>query len=298
LAPKRENIMPMRKFTTVVICIFLPGIFLPFLAFSSSQESEPPRRIISLGSTLTEELYLLGAQGSLIADTLYCERPLEAKLKEKVGTITHPSLEKIVSLKPDLVLATSLTNPSVKEKLKNLGIRVVDFPLARNFQELCGHFAVLGKLVGKEDEAKGIIQSARQKVDTLKKNIQDLPKPKIFMQIGANPLFTVTRDYFLNDFIEFAGGINIAADTASGLYSREEVIRKSPDIILITAMGILAEKERQLWLAFTGLNAVKNGRIYVLDSYKFCGPTPVTFVEALKELIEIFHPYQANVDRL
>lgn len=281
--------MPLDKIKTAVI-----WILLSFLFFSPSVNPSPeeglPRRIVSLGSTLTEELYLLGAGDNLIADTLYCQRPPQAKLKEKVGTIIAADLEKIVSLKPDLVLATSLTNPAVKEKLKNLGIRVVDFPLARNFQELCGHFVELGKVVGKEDAAKKIINSSREKIEALKKKIQGLPKPKVFMQMGANPLFAVTKDYFLNDFIEFAGGINIAAQAKSGLYSREEVIRQNPDIIIITAMGLLAEKEREQWFTFSGLNAVKNSRIYVMDTYKLCGPTPVSFVEALEELIEIFHP--------
>ena len=274
-------------------------ILLYFLFFSPLANASPrapregqdgiPRRIISLGSTLTEGLYLLGAQDSLVADTLYCERPPEAKLKEKVGTIVDADLEKIVSLNPDLVLATSLTNPAVKEKLKNLRIRVVDFPLARNFQELCGHFVELGKVVGKVEAAEKIVRSSREKIEALKKNIQDLPKPKVFMQIGANPLFAVTKDYFLNDFIEFAGGVNIAADARSGLYSREEVIRRNPDVIIITSMGMLGEKEKEQWLGFSGLSAVKNSRIYVIDTYKLCGPTPVSFVEALEELIEIFH---------
>jgi iron complex transport system substrate-binding protein len=276
-------------FKNAVTWIGLSFLFLSPLVNSYPQD-EIPRRIISLGSTITEELYLLGAGDSLIADTLYCERPPQAKLKEKVGTIIAADLEKIVSLKPDLVLATSLTNPAVKEKLKNLGIRVVDFPLARNFQELCGHFRELGKVVGKVDAAEEIVRLARKKIEALKKNIQDLPKPKVFMQIGANPLFAVTKDYFLNDFIEFAGGINIAALAKSGLYSREEVIRRNPDVIIITSMGILGEKEREQWFAFSGLSAVKNSRIYVIDTYKLCGPTPVSFVEALEELIEIFHP--------
>lgn len=281
--------MPLDKVKTATIWILLSFLFFSPLLNSSPQE-DLPRRIISLGSTLTEELYLLGVGDSLIADTLYCERPPQAKLKEKVGTIIAADLEKIVSLKPDMVLVTSLTNPAVKEKLKNLGIHVVDFPLARNFQELCGHFVELGKVVGKVDAANKIIHSSREKIEALKKNIQGLPKPKVFMQIGANPLFAVTKDYFLNDFIEFAGGVNIAADAKSGLYSREEVIRQNPDVIIITSMGMLGEKEREQWFAFSGLNAVKNSRIYVIDTYKLCGPTPVSFVEALEELIEIFHP--------
>ncbi len=92
-----------------------------------------PERIISLGQTITERIYLLGADRNLIADTVYCVQPEDARYKEKVGTLLQANLEKIVALKPDLVIASNLARPKQLRKLKDLGIRVVQFSYPKNW---------------------------------------------------------------------------------------------------------------------------------------------------------------------
>lgn len=251
---------------------------------------EGPRRIISLGPAITEELYILGVEDRLVGCTVYCRRPPEAKKKEKVGTAIEVNLEKIVALRPDLVLATSLTDPDAKEKLKNLGIRTAVFPAAKDFSEICAQFLELGMIVGKEAKAAEISAAARNKVDSIRRKIGGFKRPKVFIQVGANPLVTAGGDSFINDFIEFAGGINIAGEVDTGLYSREEVVRKNPDLIIIVTMGIAGDLEKETWAKYKTLNAVKNGRIYVIDSYRLCSPTPVSFAEALGEIARILHP--------
>ncbi|MDI6840999.1 MAG: ABC transporter substrate-binding protein [bacterium] len=253
-----------------------------------------PHRIVSLGPAITEEIYLLGAEDRLVANTIYCERPPEAKKKEKIGTVIEINVEKIISFKPDLVLATPLTDPKAKEKLKNLGLKVVTFPVEKDFNEICRNFLELGQIIGKKEEAEKIIYQVKNEVDSISKKIKTLSKlevtpPKVFIQVGANPLFTVTKDSFLNDLIGFAGGVNIALGAKTGLYSREKVIQQNPDVIIIVTMGIVGEKEMKSWQRYKTLNAVKNNRIYIMDSYKVCSPTPISFVEALEELVKILH---------
>jgi iron complex transport system substrate-binding protein len=238
---------------------------------------------------LTEELYLLGVEDRLVGVTIYCSRPPAAQEKEKVGTVVEVDIEKIISLEPDLVLSTSLTNPKAKEKLERLGIRVVNFPAPGNFLELCEQFLELAKLVNREREAEEIIRQVKFDVDLIREGVKHLSTPKVFIQIGAKPLFAANKDYFIHDFIEFAGGINIAGSSKSGLYSREQVIKDNPDIIIIATMGILGKKEKQTWLKFKTLKAAKNNRIYIVDAYKLCSPTPVTFVESLKDIVRLLH---------
>lgn len=256
----------------------------------SSFAQNYPERIVSLGPSLTEELYLLGTGDKVVGVTTYCQRPSQAQTKEKIGTIKEVNSEKIVSLNPSIVLATSLTDPRVVEKLRNLGIRVVTFPATRDFKELCEQFLELGIILGREAQAKEIIHQIETRVDIIKERIKNLPQPKVFVQIGAKPLFTANSDYFINDFIEFAGGVNIAKDAKTGLYSREEVLRKNPDIIIIATMGIVGEEERTTWQKYKTLNATKDNRIYIVDSYKLCNATPVSFVETLEEVERILHP--------
>jgi len=244
-----------------------------------------------LGPSITESLYLLGAQDSIVGVTSYCIRPPQAREKERVGTVISVNVEKATSLKPDLVIATSLTDPRAIEKLKSLGIKVTAFSQPENFSEVCSQFMKLAKLVGKEKEATRIINTAENRVKYIKEKVDNLPKPKVFVQVGAKPLFTMTRDSFVNDFIEFAGGVNIAKEAKAGLYSREEVLRKNPDVIIIVSMGIAGEKEKETWARYKTLNAVKGNRIYIIDSYKLCSPTPLSFAESVEEIAHILHPH-------
>jgi iron complex transport system substrate-binding protein len=248
-----------------------------------------PRRIISLSPAMAEELYLLGAGDRLVGCTVYCQRPPEIKVKEKIGTALEVNLEKIVSLKPDLVLAISLTSPMVKEKLKKMGIEVIAFSTPSNFGQICRQFLDLGRLVGRLEEAKKIIQEAQDKVDSIRKRTGRLPHPKVLVQIGAKPLFVATSRYFINDYIEFAGGVNVAKKAKEGIYSREEVLRANPDVIIIVTMGIVGEDEKKVWKRFKTLNAAKNDRIFIVDSHNFCNPTPVSFAQTLEELVGILH---------
>lgn len=280
----------MRKYgllAPVSFAVFM--LWSIFLKDAHALENHP-KRIVSLAPSMTEELYLLRAEDNLVGNTTYCVTPPAARYKKKVGAITKIDLEKIVSLKPDLVLATSLTNPKTIQKLRDLGIEIRIFPAPKNFTSLCGQFLELGKAIGKEADAKEIIAAAEGKVAAIKARTAALIKPKVFIEIGAKPLFTANRDFFINDFVGLGGGMNIAEDSKIGTYSREEVLRQNADVILIVTMGLAGEKEKEAWQKFKTLNAVKHDRIHVIDSRKICSPTPVTFVETLEEITMLLHP--------
>lgn len=249
-----------------------------------------PQRIISLVPTITEEIYLLGAEERLVADTVYCNRPPEAQEKEKVGTVVDVNLEKIISLEPNLVLGSTLTNVKAIRKLENLGIKVVIFPAAKSFNEICTQFLELAALLGGRKEAEVIIKEVKSETDAIKGQYAVSDKPKVFLQIGVRPLFAANRDSFLNDFIEFAGGVNVVRQTKAGFFSREQVLKSNPDIIIIANMGIAGEEEKEAWQRYKNLNAVKNNRIHIIDSYRLCSPTPVSFTQTLQEIAAIIHP--------
>jgi len=252
-------------------------------------EQEVPQRIISLGPSITQQLYLLNAEDRLIACTTYCDRPKEAQGKERVATAIEVNLEKVVSLEPDIVLATSLTNHRAIKKLKDLGLNVEIFSMPKNFGQLCEQFLRLGEIIGKEKEAEDIVNKAKTKVALIQREIKALPRQKVFVQLGAKPLHTVNKDSFINSLIEFARGTNTASDSTSGLYSREKVLKDNPAVIIITTMGIIGEKEKEVWKRYNTIDAVKNRRIHIIESYKLCSATPASFVETLKEIVEYLH---------
>lgn len=286
--------MIRQLFTVVVLLMFYAAVFnFPVDAAEIKENNgqmEYPQRIISLAPALTESLYELGVDNRLKGCTTYCNKPEQAKHKEKIGTLIDFNLEKILSLKPDLVLGMEFSDRRTIEKLKNLGYRVELFPSPKNFNHLCQSFLRLGQIVGREQIAKQIVTKAKQEASVIRKQAAGVNKLKIFWQLGAKPLFTATKGYFTNDYIEFTGGINIAADASSGIYSREEVLKRNPDVIIIVTMGVATETEKQTWKAYLSINAVKNNRIYVVDAYTYCSPTPKGFARALHELAVLLHP--------
>jgi len=278
----------------ILISLFAYPFICGFLPASDAGESHSlPERIVSLGPIITETIYLLGADKKLIANTTYCVVPPDAGLKEKIGTVTQMNVEKIISLKPDLVLANALTKQKQINTLKSLGIWVVKFENPKTFSEMCQMTLKLGKVLGKEERAKQIIEKTRKEVDAVIEETAKLPKKRVFFQIGIKPLHTSVKETFINEYIELAGGENIALNERSGVYSREKVLQENPDVIFIATMGssrIAGENEKAGWMEFTSINASRNNEIYILDPDIICSPTPVSFVKALKEIAKKLHP--------
>jgi len=252
-------------------------------------ETSAPQRIVSLVPALTEELYLLGVDDRIVGVTTYCQRPIEAQQKEKVGAVVEVNVEKILSLRPDLVIASPLTDQKQIQKLRDLGMRVEIFQAPEDFEELCSGFLQLSRLVGGEQKAREIIKQATSDIEYIKGKITGLSRPKVFVQIGEKPLVAAGGDSFIDDFVAFAGGVNIAGDVKTSVYSREAVVKKNPDIILIAKMGIEGAREQEQWAKYTTIRAVQTDRIYTVDPYRFCSPTPLSFVESVQELVRLFH---------
>jgi iron complex transport system substrate-binding protein len=221
--------------------------------------------------------------------TVYCQRPPEAKVKEKVGTVIDVNIEKVIELSPNLVIASNLTDRKQIKKLQNLGIHVKVFSQTRDFHGLCENFLTLARLVGKEMKGDTIVKKAKAELGAMEASLQRFSRRRVFVQIGANPLFAASGESFIGDLIERAGGVNIASDAKEGIFSREEVISRNPDTILIVNMGIVGTREKEVWMRYKTVSAVENDRIFTVDSYRVCSPTPVSFVETVKEFVRIFH---------
>lgn len=263
--------------------IFLLAAWLAFFTMANAQQYS---RVVSLAPSLTKNIYYLNAQSDLVACTSYCHKAKEDD-KTVVASMVTVNVERIVGLKPDLVLATSITNPEYIEMLRKFNIRVEVFPTPNSFAGLCSQFVEMGKLLGKE-------QDAVQQVANIKKEIEELKllaatssvNKKVFIQIGADPLYAVIPSSFMNDYILFANATNVAENLARGALSREAVIARNPDYIFVVTMGIVGEEEKKVWESFDKLNAVKNNKIFIIDSDLACTPTPPTFLQTMRLISE------------
>lgn len=262
--------------------VFL-SILLIVCLFSQAQEA---KRIVSLVPWMTKSLYLMGEQGRLVGCTNYC--PVEATDKiPVVATAVNVNIEKVLMLKPDLVFASSLIKPEILDNLKKLGIKVEFMPYPKSFDEICTDFTRVGELVGQQAKARSIVAQQRDRIAKIKTKIPAGKHPKMFIQIGAKPLFCAVPQTFMDDFITFSGGTNIASELKSGGVTREYVLTQNPDIIFIVTMGIVAEEERDTWLNYPSVSASKSKQVFILDADKTCSPTPVLFVDALEEIIRL-----------
>ncbi len=276
---------------------YYPLLIIIIIGLSSTAVAQETgttaQRIVSLGPINTENVYLLGAEDRLIANTIYCVNPPAARNKEKIGTLLQANIEKIISLQPDLVLATSLTRPRQIAKLKSLGIRVVRFPQPAGFDDICKQFIDLGRLLGREERATRIVADARKKVDAIRQQTANLARQKVFLQVGTRPLFASVDNSFTHDFISFGGGQNIARGNIQGIYSREKVIAQNPDLIIIAIMGsegVSGQKEKDIWMRYHSITAVQSGNIHIVNPDLVCSPSPLTFVEALRTITGLIHP--------
>ncbi len=252
-----------------------------------------PQRVISLSPIITKTIYLLNAQDLLIADTSYCNSPEQARFKEKIGSVIQMNVEKIISLHPDLVIASPLSRQKQIQILQNQKIKVTKIQNPQTFPQMCEITMTIGKALGKTDMAKKIIEAASREVESIKLKTSDLPEKKVFIQIGMKPLHSANKDTFINEYIKYGKGINIAENEKSGIYSREKVLKENPDLILIATMGTdkkAGEIEKQKWMKFTSLNAAIKNQIHVLDPELILSPTPVSFVRGLKQILSLIHP--------
>jgi iron complex transport system substrate-binding protein len=253
----------------------------------------PPERIIPLAPSLTEILYRLGLGRRVVGVTNHCNYPPEVADKPKVGSYINLNVEQIVSLAPDLVIATMDGNErAVVEVIERAGVPVyVVNP--RNVREAILTLSLLGELCGVEQEAKALAAALSGRVDRVVKMTASMEKPLVFLQINLHPIMTVNRRTMHHDLIQLAGGRNMTArePVTYPRISMEEIIRRQPDIIIISSMerGGRFEKAKDEWHKWSSIPAVKNGRVHLIDSDLIDRPSP-RVVEGLEKMARLIHP--------
>lgn len=257
-------------------------VFLLVCLFGNGQEVN---RIISLTPSITENIYLIGAKEKLVGCTTYCTQAVTDGI-QKVGSTVEVNVEKILTLQPDLVLAMELTKPQDIAALRKLGIKVEIIHTPKTFEEICEQTLQLGRLIGNTAEAEKVIETAKSSMHEIRQKSEGLAKSKIFFQIGANPIFTVLENTFMNDYISICNGENISAGMTKGTMTRESVLVKNPDVIIIAAMGGFGAEEQKVWNTYSGMSAVKKQKVFIISSETSCSPTPANFVSALEDVFQ------------
>jgi len=258
------------------------------------------QRIVSLAPNITEILFALGLGQRVIGVTQHCNYPAEVSSKIRVGTYIDLNIEKVLFLKPDLVIANADGNEKDSvERMVSFGIPVL-VTNPKNLNEVFATIKKIGKMTKKEDQADILVQSLRKRVDQVVRACSNLPHPRVFLQINEHPLITVGKETFHNNLIRLAGGINISGEESIQYpkYSLEQVLRLRPEVILITSMerGAVAERKKERWRKWDQLPAVKLGRIHILDSDLLDRPSP-RLVDGLEALAKAIHPEMRDLKK-
>lgn len=281
----------MRKYgIALVASLFV----LVFSACLHSNKNKPTHRnnevtkIVSLTPSITKQLILLGVQHQVVGHTSYCP-PEDLPNSQLVASATEVNVEKIALLDPDMVLVSTLTKEKVVKNLRKLGIEVYYLHMPASYKEIRAQFIQIGQMVQKADKARRIMQRQENRLDSLQKLIPKNKRPRIFIEIGANPLFGATSRSFMHDYINYANGVNILEDVKSGMVSRESVLVKNPDAILIVTMGIVGQEEKEIWQEYPNLSANKKDQIFILDADESSSPTPISFTMVVEKIIHLLY---------
>ena len=195
------------------------------------------RRIISLAPSVTEHIHDAGAGKTLVGTTSYCDYPVAVQTLPRVGDFTRPSYERIVALKPDLVVVESgtITLDAVETLSKRLGVPVYVM-LSTSFIAIGKHIEAMGALTGIRSGIASAQHRIRETLATVKR-IQGASKtqPKVLMVISETPLFVAGPDGYLGDIIKLAGGQNIIKTGSFPQVTPEAVMLLDPDILLVGA---------------------------------------------------------------
>lgn len=262
----------------------------------------PVQRIVSLAPSNTEILFAIGAGSQVVAREDFSNYPEEAQSLPSVGgNMGKYDLEKMVSLKPDLVLASPLTAPEVLKGIQDLGLKVLVVPNPTTLAEMYANLELVGKATGREKEARELVNQlqAREK-KALEVAAKAASKPLVFYELDAtDPAkpWTSGPGTFIDLLIGLAGGRNLGASLEGSWaqISQEELIVQNPDIILLGDAlygGVTPEQvaQRPGWNA---IKAVKENRVYPFNDDLVSRPGP-RLVDGLVELVKVFHPELAG----
>jgi iron complex transport system substrate-binding protein len=290
----------MQKFLPILLSAFLfgTGAKAPAATFTDEvgrtvEVSGPPRRIVSVAPNVTEILFALGLGGRLVGVTTYCQYPPEALKIEKIGGYINPSLERIVALRPDLVVGIAEGDlRTFVDKLTALKIPVY-IANPRDALDVLTSIRKIGEVTFAPEPARKIVRSMEEKIRDVQGKVQGRPRPRVLHILDFNPLISAGKGTFVDDLIRLGGGRNVA-ETAAGKYPRfsmEEVLVQDPEVILLSSMKSQDPlvKQRRWWERWKTLSAVKHGRIYVLDSDLIHRPSP-RMGEGLEQVARAIHP--------
>ena len=250
-----------------------------------------PHRIVSLVPSITDTVFALGAGDDVVAISDYVKYPEAATHKPSVGTIMDPSIEKILSFHPDLLLGQVHQNQrSIVEQAERYGIPIYICD-PHGFSGIFQSITDLGVALGRVPQATALNARLHGRIDAVRARVQGKPVVSVFLPVSYEPLITIGRGSYITEMIAIAGGRSITDDITNNEWpqiSMEAVIARRPRALLMMRGGTLTLAVLKTRPGWSTLPAVKTGTVYFIDNRSsFSSPIAI---DALEELARQFHP--------
>jgi len=283
----------MKRKSLVALVVWLWAV----VAFAA-----PPQRIISVSPDPTEILSAFGVLDRVVGVSDYCTYPPEVNKLPRVGGWVNPSLERIVGLKPDLIVLTASQSSLFGQHLQQLGIRTLVVP-TRTIADAYTSMKLIGDAVGKEREAQPLIDRTRASLEAIRNRARNAPRPSVLIAVERSPgslrdLYIATPGSYLAELVELAGGRVVGAATATGYskISKERLITMNADVVIemkMTTQASSLAQARAEWNELPELNAVRSGKVIELNE-DYLNHCSQRIVESADLLLRTIHPELAS----
>lgn len=243
---------------------------------SHSEEEKPAQRIIALAPHAVELLYMLGAGDRIIGSTEYADYPEEAKNIPRIGGYSGVQIERVLELKPDLIIAWKGGNRTQDiEQMQALGLPVY-LSITKKLDDIPKEMLALGKKLGLQQKAKASALAFNTQLAQLREANQTKTPVTIFYQLWSEPLRAVSAGSWINELLTGCGGVNIFNDASLDypLVSIETVLIGKPEVIIIPSQHGSQAGAGDKWAPWPEIPAVKNKQIHFINGdilHRFSG---------------------------
>lgn len=248
-----------------------------------------PERIISLDPSVTEIIFAVGGEARLAGVTDYCDYPPAARAKPRVGDLVAPSLEAVVALRPDLVIATTEGNSrETVGALERLGLRVY-LTTASRLSDVGAVIERIGELTGRAAAAATLRDRLDRRVAAVRRVVGARPRPRVLYVLWPEPLLVPGRGTLLSELIEAAGGVSVTADDPADYprLSLEAAVARRPDVVVVADHGGRGPVDS--WKALAPVLATRAGRLHSVDGDLLHRHGP-RIADGLERLARLLHP--------
>ena len=249
-------------------------------------------RFVSLAPNLTEIAFAIGARDHLVGNTTFCNYPEEAKSITKVGDTLQPSIERVLALKPQLVLVSTASQlQAFTSQLEEHRIALyINDP--QSLEDVFLSITNLGDVLNQSAAASDLVKRLRARTEAVERAVAGRPRVRVFFQLSGQPLYTAGKTSFVTNLIERAGGQSVTVDVneAWPRLSDEAALASRPEaVIMLSGESMGSSANLKVARALQNSPAVRNGRLHVIDGDLLTRPGP-RLVDGLEQIARALHP--------